>query len=57
MAYTDTPCGRFLAQAEQVFGPLTDCQKVDLLLDNFYQIADTNEAKQILACVEVKHGE
>lgn len=53
MKYTDTPCGRCIEAAEKDLGPLTEGQKVDLLLDNFMQIANVEEAKEILKAVTV----
>ena len=53
--HTDTPCGRFLDRAEAELGcELTLGQKTDLLLDNFYMIANADEAREIALCCELK---
>lgn len=54
MKYTDTPCGRLLAKAEEELGPLSIGEKADLLLDNFMEIADAQEAREIAESVTVK---
>jgi hypothetical protein len=49
--YTNTPCGRTLADAEKALGPLTNGQKCRVLLDTFTEIADVQEAQQLAASV------
>ncbi len=49
--YTDTPCGRCIRDAERDLGPLTEGQKVDLLLDNFIEILDSAEARVMVRSV------
>lgn len=50
--YTDTPCGRKIRDCEYALQrDLSEGEKVDLLLDNFMEIADSNESRQIVASV------
>ena len=52
--YTDTPCGRCIRNAERELGPLTLNQKADLLLDNFYMIANFEDALEMVKTVTVQ---
>jgi hypothetical protein len=46
--FTDTPCGRALAACEKALErPLGLGEMSDFLLDNFMEIADSEEAHQI----------
>jgi len=54
--YTDTPCGRFLEEQERsndFYGglPLTDDERAKLLFDQFYQIANFDEAREMLKTI------
>jgi len=55
--FTDTPCGRFLAEAERALErPLEHGEMADCLLDNFMEIANSDEAHQIRDSVLVVFG-
>lgn len=54
MRYTDTPCGRCIARAEEDLGPLSEGQKADLLLDNFPELANFQEAVEMVRTVTIK---
>ena len=55
--FTDTPCGRALARAEKGLGrPLAWGEMSDMLLDNFMEIADSNEAHAIRDSTVVVFG-
>jgi hypothetical protein len=46
--FTDTPCGRALANCENALGrPLGLGEMADFLMDNFMEIANSDEAHQI----------
>ncbi len=50
--YTDTPCGRCIHEAEEALGrDLDKGEKSDLLLDNFPEIADSDEAHALVHSV------
>lgn len=51
--YTNTPCGRTIRNAEEALGPLTAGQKVDLLLDNHMEIANSDESRELVRLVTV----
>lgn len=56
-SFTDTPCGRALAECEQALRrPLGYGEMVDLLLDNFMEIANSQEAREIRDTVIVCFG-
>jgi hypothetical protein len=55
--YTDTPCGRALAQCEESLGrELSLGEMSDFLLDNFMEIADVAEAHAIRDDVLLSHA-
>lgn len=52
MKFTDTPCGRTLAKAQDALRELTMGEMTDLLLDNHMEIADSREAREIvISCI------
>ncbi len=55
--FTDTPCGRLLAEAEAALGrPLEHGEMADCLLDNFMEIANSQEAHEIRDSVTIYFG-
>lgn len=55
--FTDTPCGRALAKCEAALGrQLGNGEMVNFLMDNFMEIADSTEARDIRDDVVVYFG-
>jgi hypothetical protein len=56
-SFTDTPCGRALADCEKALDrSLDEGEMADFLLDNFMTLADSDEAHQIRESVVVYFG-